>query len=151
MRKRQRVDGNCALLNLALCASAFLLLAALTLEQSAYGQSRNIPAPPATSKPIELRNIPTDAAPYIVERRKIIDNATFDSRFRFETALGQPREGCATWRIESWLRPDGRLIFQLNDPADKKVVLDGQFDQRYLEFTVGDPECNYKIRIERNK
>jgi hypothetical protein len=151
MYKRQRVDRYCALLNLALRASALLLLAAVTFEHSAYGQSGSNPAPPATSKQIELRKIPTDAAPYIVERRRKIDNATFDSRLRFEATLGQPREGCATWRIESWVRPDGRLIFQLNDPADKKVVMDGQFDQRYLEFTLGDPECNYKIRIERNK
>lgn len=149
MCQRKRIDRNCVLLNLALCV-AFLLIAVLALEQPAYAQSGAIPAAEA-GKPIELRKIPTHAAPYIIERRKIIDSATFDSRLRFEATLGQPREGCATWRIESWLRPDGRLIIQLNDPADKKVILDGQFDERYLEFIVGDSECNYKIKIERNK
>jgi len=151
MCKRQRIDGNYASLNLALSATAFLLLAVLAFEQSAYGQSGNAPAVPPIGTPNDLRNIPTDATPYVIERRKIINNATFDSRLRFEATLGQLREGCATWRIETFVRPDGRLIFQLNDPADKKVVLDGRFDQQHLEFVLGDPECNYKITIERNK
>jgi hypothetical protein len=129
----------------------FLLLAACPMAQAADDQSGNVPSAPPGAAPVAPRKIPTDAVPYLVERRKNLQGASFDMRRRIEMNLGEPRQGCAAWRIEYSAQPDGRVIFQLNDPADKKVLLDEQYDSRSLEFVIGDKKCNYRIRIERNE
>lgn len=148
MGKRQRVSGNAAFSKFFLFSPACLILGVLALLPAAFGQHVDAPTVSVTGG---RQTIAADSAPYIVEQRRVVGNATFDSRFRLETALGPPSAGCATWRIETWVRSDGRLIFQLNDPADQKVLLDSQFDDRHLQFVIGSPECNFKVTIERNK
>lgn len=151
MHKRSSVFGGCKLFSAMRCRVAALLLSVLPLIQPAYAQAGKNPPAHAIVAQAEPQKVPLEATPIIVEHRKTIAGATFDTRFRFEMSLGEPRDKCAVWRIESWARPDGRVVFQLNDPADKKVLLDSQYDPRFVEFIVGDAECNYRIRIERNK
>lgn len=70
---------------------------------------------------------------------------------RLEAQLGEASQGCMPWRVETFVRPDGRLVFQLNDPADQKAIVDSKYDTESLEFVLGDAKCNYRVRIERNK
>jgi hypothetical protein len=42
-------------------------------------------------------------------------------------------------------------VFDLKEPVDKSVILDSQFSSLHLELVLGDAECSYRIRIERNK
>ncbi len=97
------------------------------------------------------QRVPTEAKPFIVERRSVVEGTKLDPRPRFELRFGEPREKCTTWRIEVWVQPDGHAVFDLKEPADKKVLLDAQFSPRHLELALGDADCNYRIRIERNK
>ncbi|TAK49742.1 MAG: hypothetical protein EPO23_00465 [Xanthobacteraceae bacterium] len=92
----------------------------------------------------ESQRTPAEVSPYLVER-------SFDTRRRLEALLGEAWQGCMPWRIETFVRPDGRLVFQINDPADQKAIVDWKYDSQSLEFVLGDAQCNYRLRIERNK
>lgn len=87
-----------------------------------------------------------DATPVIVERRTV-----GDARARFELRFGAPWERCQVWRAETWSQPNGDAVFELKEPADKKVLLGLARGERHAEFVIGDAECSYRIRIERNK
>ncbi|MGI8525850.1 MAG: hypothetical protein ACR2K5_06645 [Pseudolabrys sp.] len=120
-----------------------LMLLVLLLAPAARGQAQT-PAVEVT------RPDGSPAIPYIVERRQA-GEAGLDPRRRLEMRLGNPRAGCPAWQIETAALRDGRVIFQLNEPADKSVILKNQYDPAYVELVIGDADCNYKIRIERNK
>ena len=130
--------------------SVLLLLTLTSFAQTGFGQTANSfsNVPDVTARP---QDVLKQATPVVVERRKIVEGTTFDPRFRFEMSLGEQQAGCAIWRIETWSRPDGRLVFQLNDPAEKNVLLDVRYDPQFVEVVLGDKDCNYRIRIERNK
>jgi hypothetical protein len=97
------------------------------------------------------RRLLTEAIPSIVERRAVFEGVTYDPRFRFDIQLGDPKQDCATWRVESFVRPGGRMVFQLNDPGDAKVLQDWKYAEKSIEFVLGDANCSYRIRIERHK
>lgn len=92
-----------------------------------------------------------EAVPFIVERRAVFEGVTYDPRFRFEIQLGDPMRDCAPWRVETFVRPGGRMVFQLNDPGDAKVLQDLKHEGNSIDFVLGDANCSYRIRIERHK
>lgn len=97
------------------------------------------------------QRVPAEAKPFIVERRQIGEGTKADPWLRFELRFGESREKCRIWRFEARGQADGHAVFDLQEPADKSVILDFQFSPQHLEFVLGDAECNYRIRIERNK
>lgn len=116
----------------------FLLLASAFVRMT-YAQSELIPA--------ETRK---EARPILIERSEFIDGKR-DPRVRIHLLFGEPRENCPVWRFETSAQSNGRAMFELKEPGDKNVVLSSDFGERHIEFVLGDPGCNYRIRIERNK
>lgn len=93
----------------------------------------------------------TEAKPFIIERRQIGDGPKTDPWLRFELWFGERAEKCRPWRVEMQGQRDGHAVFDVKEPVDKSVILDSQFSPQHLEVVLGDADCNYRIRIERNK
>lgn len=104
-------------------------------------------AQPATDQ----RRALSEAKPFIVERQQIGEGTKTDPWLRFELRFGEPREKCRTWHFDVKGQADGHAVFDLKEPVDKSIILDSQFGPQHLEFVLGDADCNYRIRIERNK
>src|SRR5437764_1032858 len=60
--------------------------------------------------------------PVKVERREITDGA-YDPRRRAVLNLGGFREGCPPWRFELSGKEDGTAVFQVIEPADRRIIL----------------------------
>jgi len=118
---------------------AALLLSALSIGAAA--QTADTPqqsSPPSTSTvaPIEVR----------VEKA-----GPRDMRRRTVHAFGGPREGCPRWRIEVLAETDGRIVFQVNEPYDREIILGGLSDGNAHEVLLGDDTCRFRVKIERSK
>lgn len=106
----------------------------------------------AHAQPVTVQQrAPTEAKPFIVERLQIEDGAKTDPWLRFELRFGEPREKCRTWRFETRGQADGHAVFDLKEPVDQSVILELRDSPQHLELVLGDAECSYRIRIERNK
>ncbi len=125
----------------AFCATwqslaCLLLLAAFVADAQAQS------GPPALPR----QRSSDEVNPLFIERRTV-----GDPRSRFELRFGAPGERCQTWRAEISSQPNGDAVFELKEPADKKVLRDLAYGERHVEYVVGDEQCNYRIRIERSK
>ena len=49
------------------------------------------------------------------------------------------------------MQTNGDAVFDLKEPADKTVLLSLENSERHIELVIGDAQCSYRIRIERNK
>lgn len=116
-----------------------LLLLALASFRIAYAQSG-----------AAQTDIPKEAQPFLVERSRIVDGKR-DPRFLTELRFGEARENCTVWRFEMSAKSNGHAVVELKEPDDKKVLLNLDFSPQSLELVLGDADCNYRIRIERNK
>ena len=139
MFKRLRIANSRDLFFPVAGVVALLLLLTLVSFRMAYAQSE--PAAAETRK---------EARPLFIERSEFIDGKR-DPRIRFELLFAEDRENCTAWRFETSVQSNGHAIFELKEPRDKKVVLNSDFSEQHLEFGLGDADCNYRIRIERNK
>jgi hypothetical protein len=74
-----------------------------------------------------------------------------DMRRRVVHPFGGPREGCPRWRFEVLAEPDGRIVFQVNEPYDREIILGGFSDDNTYEVLVGDDACRFRMKIERSK
>jgi hypothetical protein len=96
------------------------------------------PSPPSKSTvaPIEIRI--EKAGPRDMRRRTV-------------HSFGGPREGCPRWRFEVLAEVDGRIVFQVNEPYDREIILGGHSGDNSHEVLVGDDACQFRVKIERNK
>jgi hypothetical protein len=94
---------------------------------------------------------PAEAKPFIIERRQIGGGTTTDPWLRFELRFGEPLEKCRIWRFEAQGRADGHAVFDLKEPVDQSIILEMHDGPQHLELLLGDADCSYRIRIERNK
>ena len=94
---------------------------------------------------------PNEAEPFVVERRRILEGQKLDPRPRFELRPSAAGTTCTMWRFEAWSQLNGHAVFELKEPVDKKVILDTEFNRDSIELVLGDSDCSYRIRIERNK
>lgn len=138
MRKRSGPKGGRKASHLIRRSFASLLLVAAVFVPIVHAQS----GPPAWPR----QRSSDEARPVIVERR-----AVGDPRPRIELRFGEPWERCTTWRFETWVQTNGDAVFELKEPADKTVLLGLENSERHIEFVIGDAQCSYRIRIERNK
>lgn len=116
-----------------------LLLSFLSIGAAA--EPTDTPSPPSppsksTVAPIEVR----------VEKA-----GPRDMRRRVVHPFGGPREGCPRWRFEVLAETDGRIVFQVNEPYDREIVLGGRSDDNSREFLLGNDTCRFRVRIERSK
>lgn len=127
--------------NFYLTCGASLLLSIAAFVLVAYAQSTGVQS---GWRPAEVK-------PYLIERRQIGDGPKADPWLRFELRFGEAREKCRTWRFETRGQADGHAVFDLKEPVDKSVILELQDSPQHLELVLGNAECSYRIRIERNK
>lgn len=132
---------------LAIVASAVLLtvLAPRLMAQAPTGRVELPAAEPWRRAPGQ------EVVPALVERRSLSPDDPAESLLSFELRMGGPRTGCAPWRFGTWGLPDGRVIFQIDERTDRKVLLSQDIGGDHLDLIVGDAICNYRVRIERNR
>jgi hypothetical protein len=115
-----------------------LLLFLLGVGAAAQTTDTPSPSPPSKSTvaPIEVR----------VEKA-----GPRDMRRRTVHSFGGPREGCPRWRFEVLAETDGRIVFQVNEPYDREIILGGLSGDNSHEVLVGDHACQFRVKIERSK
>lgn len=143
--------SNWKLLRISAVRLAFPLCLTLTLVEAGFAEPGIVRTNPPSASSEDSRRSPTEAKPFIVERRQIGDGPKTDPWLRFELRFGEPREKCRTWRFETRGQADGHAVFDLNEPFDESVISVSQFGSQHIELVLGDAECSYRIRIERSK
>lgn len=120
--------------------------------QTANGNSAQTSNPPsAEDNPLEPRP-PRQVEPVLIERKELPPGTVAgDPRRRMTFYPGGKREGCQPWRFEVSARSDGEIVIQVNEPADRQIVMAGRGDGRSQEFVLGDPDCSFRFKIERGK
>ena len=58
---------------------------------------------------------------------------------------------CKTWRYELVAQPDGQIQFHLIERGAYQFKSQGPSDNRYYDFLLGEPPCQFRMRIERNR
>src|SRR3972149_9279742 len=138
-----------------LCRAMVSLLGLLALPQAPAKTASGNSAETGNSSSVEVTPLqprpPRQGEPVQVERRLLPPGTVRDPRRRMTFYPGGIRSDCQPWRFEVSARPDGEIIFQVNEPADRQVVLAGLGDDRSQEFVLGDPDCNFRVKIERGK
>lgn len=75
------------------------------------------------------------------------EEAMYNARRRMTFYPAGKREGCQTWRFEVSALPDGQIVFQINEPADRRVILAGRWGEQAYEYVIGDPVCYFRVTI----
>jgi hypothetical protein len=65
--------------------------------------------------------------------------------------FGQFARECPTWRYELSAQPDGIIELHLIQPATHQIRSQGQGADRSYELLIGQPPCQFRVKIERSR
>ena len=65
--------------------------------------------------------------------------------------FGQFERECPTWRYELSAQPDGIIQLHLIRPATHQIKSQGQDADRSYELLIGEPPCQFRVKIERSR
>ena len=115
---------------------AGLILSLLSIGAAAEPTERPTHSPPPSGSTV---------APIKVE---VVKSQTRDVRRRSVISFGEIREGCPLWRFEMSSDANGRVIFQVNEPVERQIVLRDKEDDNSYQILLGDTACRFQVKIE---
>jgi hypothetical protein len=65
--------------------------------------------------------------------------------------FGQFERGCPSWRYELSALPDGVIELHLIEPTTHRFWWQGEGADRSYELLIGEPPCQFRVKIERSR
>jgi hypothetical protein len=103
----------------------------------------------AVAEPTFAQSPPTSGSTVAPIKVEVVKSQIHDVRRRSVISFGELREGCPLWRFEMSSEANGRVVFQVNEPVERQVVLRDKEDDNSYQILLGDAACRFQVKIER--